>query len=119
MIQQIRFVGEHMEIDERLKGYVSAKIGKLDKYLPWRARKMVHAEVILRQEKGRSTSSHAAEVILHIPNEILKAHAASDTMFSAVDIAEEKLKQQIQKYRSEHSPRFYQHIMRRFHSRSA
>ena len=117
MIQQMRVVGEHIDPSDQLKAYVSEKIGRLDKYLPRRARRTVRAEIMLREEQARSTGDDTAEVLLYVPGTCLKAHASADTMETAVDLAEGKLRQQIETYRNEHSPKFYQHLMRRFQKR--
>ena len=119
MIQQLRIVGEHFTVSKNIKHYVETKIGKLDKYLPRRARRVAHAEVMLRQEKARATGDATVEILLHVPDDVLKARASADDMTTAVDLAENKLKQQIETYRNEHSPRFYRHLLHRLRRRSA
>lgn len=117
MIEQLRIVGEHAKADETLKQYVLKKIGQLDKYLPYRARHIVQAEVMLKEEKGRRTGGDTVEVLLTVPDERITAKASAPTMYMAVDLVEDKLKQQLVKYKDEHSPRFYRHLMRRFRRR--
>ena len=119
MIEQLRVIGEHITPSDGLKAYVTSKIGKLDKFLPRRARRNVHADVVLREEKGHRYSDDTVEVLLYVPNQCLKAQASSDNMQAAIDAVEPKLRQQIERYRNEHSPRFYRHIMRRFGERFA
>lgn len=119
MIEQIRIISEHFEPSENLKEYVIAHISKLDKYLTRRARRTVRAEVVLREEKARSTADDTVEVILHVPDDTLKAHASAETMDKAVDLVEHKLRQQIETYRTEHRPTFYRHMMRRFRGKIA
>lgn len=119
MIEQLRVVSEHVVLTDGLKFYATTKIGKLDKYLPRRARRTVRVDVVLREEKGHRTSDDTVEVLLYVPGECLKAQASSDNMRAAIDAVEPKLRQQIERYRNEHSPRFYRHIMRRFGERFA
>ena len=113
MIEQLRIVGEHAKVDDTLRQYAAAKLGRLDKYLPRRARRIARAEVMLRQDKGKRTGDATAEVLLHIPDERLTAKASAATLYMAVDLVEEKLKQQLGKYKDEHSHRFYRHLIRR------
>lgn len=118
MIKSLRIIGEHAEADDSLQQYISRKIGKLDKYLPRRARRTVRAEVVLRREKGKQTGDDTVEVLLYVPEKRLSAKAAASTMYTALDLVEEKLKQQLGKYKDEHSPRFYRHLLNRLRRRS-
>lgn len=117
MIEDLRIVGEHAKADDTLKQYVHEKIGRLDKYLTRRARRTVRGEVMLRREKGKRTGDNTVEVILVIPDARLTAKVSASTMFQGIDLVEEKLKQQLGKYKDEHSPRFYRHLMRRLRRR--
>lgn len=117
MIEHLRIVGEHAKADETLKQYVLKKIGNLDKYLPHRARHTVMAEVMLKEEKGKRTGDSTVEVLLNVPDDRIAAKSSAATMYMAIDLVEEKLKQQLGKYKDEHSPRFYRHLIRRMRRR--
>lgn len=118
MIRQLRIVGEHFEVDEEIKQYVTSKLGKLDKFLPARARGIARLDVMLRQERAQSTGDDTAELLLDVPDDVLKARASGGTMYAAIDAAEAKLRDEIGKYHSEHSPRFYRHLIGRLRGRA-
>jgi len=119
MIKSLRIIGEHAEADDSLQQYISQKIGNLDKYLPRRARRTARAEVVLRREKSKKVSGNTVEVLLYVPDKRLSAKAAAATMFMALDLVEEKLKQQLGKYKDEHSTRFYRHLIHRLRGSKA
>ena len=117
MIKQLRIIGERAEADEPLKQYITKKVGNLDKYLPRHARRTARAEVMLRQEKSKQTGDDTVEVLLYVPGKRLTAKASAASMYATLDLVEEKLRQQLGKYKDEHSPRFYRHLINRVRRR--
>lgn len=101
MISHIDISGIHYEVGEDLKKYITKKIGKLDKFAPRHARKSMTAEVRLTERKTK-TDRHQCEITLHLPEKQIAAKEATINMFAAVDIVEEKLKSQLQKYKAVH-----------------
>lgn len=118
MIEQLRIVREHVDADQHLEAYIRRKIGPLDKYCPRRWRSSLRAEVMLRRQKVKQVSSDSAEVLLYLPHERATARATGVTFYAAIDTVEDKLKQQLKKYKDEHSPKFYRHLIRRLRARS-
>lgn len=102
MISRVDITGIHYEVGEDLKKYVNKKIGKLDRFVPRHARKSLHAEVKLSELKTKS-NRNKCEVILHLPEQQLKATESTVNMFAAVDVVETKLKNQLKKYKANHS----------------
>lgn len=103
MIQKIDTTGINLELNDDIKKYVGRKIGRLDKYLTRHARESVHAEVKLRQTNNRLGNKYECEVLLYVPGEVVQAKESTLNMFAAVDIVEEKLKNQLVKYKAAHS----------------
>ena len=99
MIQNITLTGLHLEVDERTKKYVRAKIGRLDRYLPRHARKSVHAEVRLSQVNRDHGKKYEAEVIVNLPHQRLVAKDSTLNILAAVDIVEAKIVAQLRKYK--------------------
>ena len=103
MIQKLEINGVHAEVDKKLKDYVYKKIGKLDRFIPRRARESVHAEVFLKERKIKAKKECTCEVVLHLPKENLTTSETTINMFAAVDIVEAKLKNLLRKYKETHS----------------
>ena len=101
MIAHIDISGFKYDIDAPTKRYVMGKIGRLDRYLPRHARKTVRAEVKLKEVNRTNGNKYEAEVILLVPEHTLLAKDSTVNMLAAIDIVEEKLKNQLKKYKSE------------------
>jgi putative sigma-54 modulation protein len=115
MIARIDISGMKYEIDAATKRYVLGKISRLDRYLPRHARKTVRAEVKLKEVNRANGNKYEAEVILLVPEHTLVAKDSTVNMLAAVDIVEEKLKNQLKKYKSERKNHRGPHgLLRRF-----
>lgn len=101
MMMHIDITGVKYEIDDVTKRYVMGKIGRLDRYLPRHARKTARAEVKLKEVNRTNGNKYEAEVILSVPEQTLLAKDSTVNMLAAVDIVEEKLKNQLKKYKTE------------------
>lgn len=102
MIKKLEINGVHFEVDDKLKAYVSKKLGKLDKYIPKHARQSTHLEVFLKEIKIKAKKENVCEVILHLPHDIITTTESTINMYAAIDIVEAKLKNQIKKYKMKH-----------------
>jgi putative sigma-54 modulation protein len=104
MIQKLEISGVHTDVDDKLRQYVSKKIGQLDRYLSRHSRLSAHAEVKLKEGKSKDKNRYSCEVILYLPHEVLRVEERTVNLYAAVDIIEEKVKQQLKKYKSLHEP---------------
>jgi putative sigma-54 modulation protein len=95
--------GVHTTVDEDLRKYVTKKLGRMDRYLPRKARDSAHIEVQLKESKAKDKKQCTCEVVLHLPQENIMIKETTLNMFAAVDIVETKLKNQIKKYKEKHS----------------
>lgn len=112
MIKRLEITGVHLDVGADLKKYVQQKIGKLDSYASRHARQSLHVEVKLKEAKAKNKQSHTCEVIMHLPSETFTLKESAQTIFQAVDIAEEKLKIHLKKYKDLRTdPKFHQRIM--------
>lgn len=121
MLQKFELKGVHTSIDQNLQKYVTKKIANLDKYLPRHQRDSAHAIVELKEaSKAQNQKKYTCEVILHLPQETLTVRESTMNMFAAIDIVEEKLKQQIKKYKDTHTNgKFFRHVSARLRRRTA
>jgi ribosomal subunit interface protein len=114
MIKRLDIDGVHMELGKDLKMYVQRKIGGLDRYVSPHTRESLHAEVKLKEGKAKDKNRHTCEVILHLPQDTFTVKESAGTIFSAIDIVEEKLKIHLKKYKDLHTnPRLHQRIIAR------
>jgi ribosomal subunit interface protein len=106
----------HGKMDDRLGRYITKKIGGLEKYLNRASRTSAHAEVKLKSEEGiKDKNHHTCEVILHVPQETITVSETTVNMYAAVDIAEEKLKHSLRKYKEKHDvPRLHRRLAAKF-----
>ena len=102
-MMKIEINGVHVELDDKIKKYVRAKLNKLEKYLPKHARESAHAEVFLKERKIKAKKECTCEVVLHLPKDTIRTQETTMNMFAAVDIVEAKLKNQLKKYKETHS----------------
>ncbi|HSX33933.1 MAG TPA: ribosome-associated translation inhibitor RaiA [Candidatus Saccharimonadales bacterium] len=113
MIKKLDIDGVHMTVGDDLRKYVSKKIGGLDKYIPRHARESLHVEVKLKESKAKNKDERTCEVIAHLPHETVTLSETTVNIYAAVDIVEEKLKNQLRKYKELHSVRFRQRLFGR------
>lgn len=108
MISQIDITGIHYEAKDDIKKYVIKKIGRLDRFVPRHARSSLKVEVILQERKVKANRNEC-EVIVHLPDQKLTAKDSTVNMFAAVDIVENKLKNQLRKYKASHGGKKLDH----------
>lgn len=114
MIHKLEIDGVHMEVGTDLRKYVHKKIGRLDRYVSRHARASLHAEIKLKEGKHKGQEERTCEVILHLPHETIAVKETTINVYAAVDIAEEKLKTQLKKYKDLHnSSRLYRRLLAR------
>ena len=119
MIQKFEIRGVHMTVDEALRKYVTKKIGRLDKYLSAHSRESVHAEVQMKEGKAKDKNHCTCEVTMYLPHETIVVKESTVNMYAAVDIVEQKLRGQLQKYKDLHnlSGKSHRHLFARFRRR--
>jgi putative sigma-54 modulation protein len=100
---KLDITGRGYEVDDKLREYVSDKIGELDKYLPRAARKTAYARVWLVDDpNGREDNRFVCDVVITVPGEQFVSKEGTINMYAAVDIVEAKIKAQIRTYKDRH-----------------
>lgn len=118
MSMHIDITGVRYTPDELTKRYVRKKIGGLDKYLSRHARKTVRAEVKLRQVDRKAGNKYECDVNFYVPDSTMTAKDSTLNMLAAIDIVEEKLKNQLKRYHDERADHRGRHnILGRFKRR--
>lgn len=112
MIKKLEINGVHYDIDPKLRAYVTKKLGKLDRFIPSRARESAHMEVFLKEVKIKAKKECVCEVVLHLPHDKFSIQESTINMYAAVDIIEAKLKNQIKKYKTKHgAPQLHHRVI--------
>lgn len=120
MLQKIEIQGDKTIVSDKLRAYVTRKIGRTDKYLSRHSRLSAHAIVRLKEAKTKDNNHCSCEVTLHLPQQTIQLHESALNMYACVDIVAAKLKQQVCRYKETHeSPKTGRHLFARIRQRSA
>ncbi len=92
---QINVTGQHLEITDSLRDYVTSKLAKLERHIDT----VTNGHVILGVEKQRQK----AEATIHINGANLFAEAEADNMYAAIDALTDKLDRQVKKHKEKRS----------------
>jgi putative sigma-54 modulation protein len=90
----VRIHGDNLLVTEALEEYAERKFGKLDRYFQPLAERDV--QVKLSVERGL----HRVEAVTNLGDVFFRAEATSDDMYASIDLAADKLKHQILKYKA-------------------
>lgn len=97
MSVKIDIFTKNMELNDRLNDYVYSKVEKLEKFLD----EVDECRVDLSHIKTARNANdrHVAQLTLRGKGFILRSEERSDSMFSAVDAAVDKMRRQIRRYK--------------------
>jgi len=109
MIENLQINGLRVNEGDDLYKYVHKKIGRLDLYMSKHSRQSVRADVRLKANKTKHGKKATCEVNLYMPKEILASKETTMNMFAAVDIVEQKLKNQLKRYKEKHEQPYKLH----------
>jgi putative sigma-54 modulation protein len=92
---QINVTGQHLDITDSLRDYVTTKLSKLERHIDT----VTNGHVILSVEKLRQK----AEATIHINGANLFAEAEDENMYAAIDALTDKLDRQVKKHKEKRS----------------
>lgn len=81
--------------DEKLKGFIETKMGKLDKFY----NRITKTTVYLKLENSGQVKDKVVEVTVSVPGKILVSKAEDKTFEAAVDECTSSLERQLKKYK--------------------
>lgn len=90
--------------DEPTKKYISKKIGRLDRVVTRHARKTISATVKIEEVNRDNGNKYEVEVVMNVPDRVIKAKDSTVNVLAATDIVERKLAGQLRKYKQESVP---------------
>ena len=88
---RITITGRNIELKPGLKNQVNKKLGKLEKYFT----EETEARVVLSTANG----SDKIEVTIPTKTGLIRAEEATDDFYASIDLVEEDIERQIQKFR--------------------
>jgi putative sigma-54 modulation protein len=88
--------GKNIEITDSLKDYTTKRLSKLEKYIE----DAKIAQVALSLEGENHKETHKVEVTIPLNGLMLRGEVSSDDMYTAIDLAVEKLYKQIEKHKT-------------------
>lgn len=89
--------GKHLDITRALKEYAEEKVGKMARYFD----QVQEAQVVLSVERRESLGrAQVVEATVWGDGIVLRGEEASADMYASIDLVVEKLRKQIEKYRS-------------------
>lgn len=105
MIEKIDIRGDDYKVEEPLKKYVKKRIGKLDRYLPRRAKGDVIAKVVIEEiGKSKGEKYNISVAMELMGGKVIAARDECSNVFAGVDLVEAKLLGQIRRYKLEVQP---------------
>jgi putative sigma-54 modulation protein len=88
---EIQLTAKQLKVTPSLREYVQQKMGKAQKYFDH----IVWGQAFLFVEKR----VHKAEMIVHAPGQTFRALAAAADLYSAIDLASDKIDAQLKKHK--------------------
>ncbi len=88
---KIHITARHLKVTPAINNYVAQKVEKAQRYFDH----IVWAQVVLFIEKR----AHKAEIVLHAPRQTFRVMATAADLYSAVDLASDKIDHQLKKYK--------------------
>lgn len=97
-------IHKEMRVSEQQQEYVERKVGRLKKLAGrfWNPAAFVHVELKENSVADRDRSVHCA-IKMPLPGETLYATTDAKTVEACIDLVENKLVQQLDKYKGKHS----------------
>ncbi len=100
---EIQLFTRNMELTPRLQEYVEKKVSKLGRYLP----NITDVRIDLSVERTRSNADRqVAQLTIRTPRIILRAEERSSDIFTAIDAALDKMRRQINRYKTRRQDRW-------------
>lgn len=94
---QVTVSSRHVEVSDALRSSATEKIGRLDRFLDGMTRAEVHFE---HQRNPRIAAKQVCEVTILGHGHVVRTKVAAPDGFAAVDLAVEKLEQQLHRLKS-------------------
>lgn len=95
----VEVTGVKHVVSDATREYAQQKIGKLERYIPENKLEPATAVVRLKETNGNPDEKYEADVVLTLPDKVIKASSMHGNMYAAIDLLEEKAETQLRKYK--------------------
>ncbi len=93
----LMITGKNMDVTVPIKGYVEDKFGRITKYFE----QILNAHVYLSVIKNPSVErNQKVEITVDANGAIIRAEETSDNIYSAIDLASDKIEKRLKKYKN-------------------
>lgn len=82
----------HIELTDPLRNYIFDKLDKIERFLP----RLIDVVVNLDVQK----LDHRADIVMRYNSTVIKSHGSSTDMYASIDMAIDKLQNQLRRYKS-------------------
>jgi putative sigma-54 modulation protein len=95
-MEMLQIYTRNLELTDRLRDYVEAKVSKLQRYLP----NLDSIRVDLSESNARdATRRMVAQITIYVPKAILRAEERGGDIFAAVDSVMDKMSRRVERYK--------------------
>lgn len=88
----LSFTGRNVHVTDAMKNYAIEKISKIEKF----SLRIVDVNITMDIQKV----SHRIDIVVKVDHIKIKSHAESDDMYASIDMAVDKLQNQLRRYHS-------------------
>jgi putative sigma-54 modulation protein len=100
MTLEIEIYGHNLEVTERINGYVTKKVSRLDRYLPGIEEGRVDLAFV--KSARSSADRQVAQITIRGKGFILRSEERADDIFAALDTAVDKMQRRIERFKGKH-----------------
>lgn len=101
---EVELQTHHLELTDKIRDYVTRKIGRLEHYLP----DITSARVDLARRQTHSKGEvFAAQVTAWANGTVLRSEEMNSDVFAAIDLAADKIHRQIERYKGKRLDRWH------------
>lgn len=95
-MEMLQIYTRNIELTERLRDYVEAKVAKFERFLP----SLETIRVDLSESNARdSTRRMVAQITINVPKAILRAEERAGDIFAAIDAVMDKMYRRVDRYK--------------------
>ena len=97
MTHEVKVFGKDMEVTDNIYDYVADKAENLDRYL--KEIEEIRVDLSFAESAREATDRQVAQITVRGPRILLRTEERSDNVFSAFDIAYDKMQRQIERFK--------------------
>jgi putative sigma-54 modulation protein len=101
-MEMLQIYTRNIELTERLRDYVEAKVAKFERFLP----SLETIRVDLSESNARDSSRRmVAQITINVPKAILRAEERAGDIFAAIDAVMDKMYRRVDRYKGRKTTR--------------